>query len=1085
MRREGIAPGHEPGPPSAGGGARPRGLLPARGGGCAAPWPRSRRPESEAPEPAADRGGGREHPLRSEAARVAAELGLPFFVPPLAPHHGQRGHDRRRGIRGLREGAAPGWDLNAAGRPRRSVDTPSAGTTCEKPERSKELQPRVGGRLLDAEKRRALSDFYREEFLRYLDHFEAIGIVDENGRAVIARARKTVISRPRPRVLAGALPRPRREAPAELRHPEPTHPGRSSRPALSPRREAEARQRAAAAAILRAGLRAADPRLAVEPSWPSGHGLVLAGERLAVAGRVVCLAVGKAALPMAAEAAAILGDRLAGGLVVTNDDASRAAGLHGSLEVRVAGHPVPDARGSARGPRGRAHPGRPGRTRPPPPAALGRRLRAAARAGPRPGPGRQGPDHLAAAAGGSHHPRAEHRAQAPLAPQGRRPRPRAAPARVRALVLSDVVGDDLSTIASGPASPDPTTFADALDILRRRGLLGRIPAGVRRTCERTADGRDPQAGRPALSPRARARGGRQRASLKAAAQEARRQGYRPLVLTSRLEGEAREAARVLVSILRECVATGQPAAPPVCLLAGGETTVTVRGEGHGGRNQEMAVAAVRARGLPGPRPLREPRHRRHRRAERRGGRGGGPADAAPGGALGLAPPAAFLAENDSRSFLGPVGGLIVTGPTGTNVMDLVVLLADRGRPRDAGDLAGAPRPPLRGRIIEASPWRVLPASAQEGREAVACTTMTLPTAQRTPSRASCGRRTRVRASPGVPTRGRRLPAAGPARRGPAGRGPERLSGPQDRERGLQGAHHQEPRASARPAPRAAAPEVHRHPRQPRPRPRRHRAGLHRHPDDRGPHPGAHPAPDRAEGGGARAHPRPGPSLRPGGRRGGGDPAGSGSRAPPHGGEGAAAGLPVERARGPRGPRVVGEHQPDAGASAEDERLVGADEVPAEARKSSSPPPRRPKRSHRSSHLLPAPPAEEVAVRGFDDALDELLRRPGRAEDRFRRRRAPGHPPPARRRPRPLLSTTVEIDLLEELEATTSSRIIPRPPGRRGTIRAERQRAGAIGLADWPCAECVDASLNRPDDEGPSSSSPWDVCSTGAAQDERY
>ena len=91
--------------------------------------------------------------------------------------------------------------------------------------------------------------------------------------------------------------------------------------------------------------------------------------------------------------------------------------------------------------------------------------------------------------------------------------------------------------------------------------------------------------------------GSNRLSVEAAAREARRQGLRPLVLTTRLEGEAREAARVLVAVLRECVESSRPAAPPLCLLAGGETTVTVRGDGQGGRNQELAVAA--AQGLAG------------------------------------------------------------------------------------------------------------------------------------------------------------------------------------------------------------------------------------------------------------------------------------------------------------------------------------------------------------------------------------------------------------------------------------------------------------------------------------------------------
>ena len=249
---------------------------------------------------------------------------------------------------------------------------------------------------------------------------------------------------------------------------------------MSTRRPAEARQRAAAAAILRAGLRAADPRLAVRRHLAgSARGLVLAGERLEVAGRVVCLAVGKAAIPMAEEAAAILGDRLAGGLVVTNDDGSRAAGLHGSLEVRVAGHPVPDARGLR--------------------AALAAERILAGLGGsdllllllsggasallPAPARGLSLADKarttsLLLRAGATIHELNTVRKHLSRLKGGGLAR-QAAPARVRALVMSDVVGDDLSTIGSGPASPDPTTFTDSLAILRRRGLLGRIPAGVR------------------------------------------------------------------------------------------------------------------------------------------------------------------------------------------------------------------------------------------------------------------------------------------------------------------------------------------------------------------------------------------------------------------------------------------------------------------------------------------------------------------------------------------------------------------------------------------------------------------------------
>jgi glycerate-2-kinase len=148
------------------------------------------------------------------------------------------------------------------------------------------------------------------------------------------------------------------------------------------------------------------------------------------------------------------------------------------------------------------------------------------------------------------------------------------------------------------------------------------------------------------------------------------------VLTTSLQGEAREVAGVLVAILHECVETARPASPPVCLLAGGETTVTVLGPGEGGRNQELAVAAAAALdGFPSPAVVSS------------FGTDGidGASDAAGGivddrtvaraRTLGLAPPSVFLAASDSRNFLGPLGDLIVTGPTGTNVVDVVALLA--------------------------------------------------------------------------------------------------------------------------------------------------------------------------------------------------------------------------------------------------------------------------------------------------------------------------------------------------------------------------------------------------------------------------
>ena len=415
---------------------------------------------------------------------------------------------------------------------------------------------------------------------------------------------------------------------------------------------------------MRAALRLDGPRLV------AGRARIPLGR-----GRLLVLAAGKAAPAMAAAAESVLGSRMERGLAVSN-----AAGPPlRRTRLLLSGHPLPDARGVEAASEVEA---------------LVRGLRAedvvvvllsggASALLPAPVAGlsladkadvtsrlmRAGADitelntvrkHLSRLKGGG------------LARA-------AAPARVVTLVLSDVVGDDLSTIASGPTVPDPTTYADALRILQDRGLAAAVPSAALRHLEAGVRGEVPETPKPRdpIFRRVHTRlVGSNRLSVQAAAREARRQGLRPLVLTTRLEGEAREVARVLVAILRECVETGAPAAPPLCLLAGGETTVTVRGEGRGGRNQEMAVAAaealasfpveavVAALATDGVDGVSEA--------------AGGVADrtsVARARALGLAPPAAFLAASDSSAFLAALGDLIVTGPTGTNVVDLVALLA--------------------------------------------------------------------------------------------------------------------------------------------------------------------------------------------------------------------------------------------------------------------------------------------------------------------------------------------------------------------------------------------------------------------------
>ena len=400
-------------------------------------------------------------------------------------------------------------------------------------------------------------------------------------------------------------------------------------------------------------------------------------------GRVALVAAGKAAVAMARAAEQALGERLSHGLAV----ATTAAGPLERVRLLVASHPVPDARGIAAAREILALA-----------SALGRDdllivlLSGGASAllpAPAEGVTLEDKAHatsLLLRAGATIHELNAVRKHLSWLKGGGLARA-AAPARVVTLVLSDVVGDDLSTIASGPTAPDTTTFADALAVLDRRGLRTQVPAAVLARLERGARGELPETPKPGDAAFRRVTTriiGSNASSVDAAARAARRQGLRPLVLTTRLEGEAREAGRLLVSVLRECVERGRPAPLPVCLLAGGETTVSVRGSGQGGRNQELAVAAAEALArFPRPAVV----------AALATDGVDGASDAAGGvvddttlaraARIGLAPPAAFVAASDTRNFLGPVGDLIVTGATGTNVVDVVALLA------------GAPRPPRR------------------------------------------------------------------------------------------------------------------------------------------------------------------------------------------------------------------------------------------------------------------------------------------------------------------------------------------------------------------------------------------------------
>jgi glycerate 2-kinase len=253
----------------------------------------------------------------------------------------------------------------------------------------------------------------------------------------------------------------------------------------------------------------------------------------------------------------------------------------------------------------------------------------------------------------------------------------AAPATVLTLVLSDVVGNPLDAIASGPTVPDTSTWQDGAAVFDRYELWDRVPEPVGKRVRAGLAGHlpeTPKPGDPIFSRTQCAVVGSNLVACEAAAATARELGLHSLVLTTFVEGEAREVGRVLAGVLREVDASAHPLARPCCIVAGGETTVTLRGEGLGGRNQELCLsAAFSLRGL------------KDVLLASIGTDGSdGPTDAAGacvdgttfGRALSLGlDPSQFLANNDSYAFFDRLGDLIRTGPTNTNVNDLYLLVA--------------------------------------------------------------------------------------------------------------------------------------------------------------------------------------------------------------------------------------------------------------------------------------------------------------------------------------------------------------------------------------------------------------------------
>lgn len=431
-----------------------------------------------------------------------------------------------------------------------------------------------------------------------------------------------------------------------------------------------------ALAIFGAALSAADPREAIRRNLRADKGILHAGRvryRLDSFRRVIVLGAGKASAAMAQALEDLLGDRIVRGLL--NVKYGHVAPLC-RVELNECGHPVPDEQGVSGSRRiaalaescesedlviclvsGGASALLP---LPAPPVTLAEKqetTKLLLRCGADIGEMNTVRKHLSAIKGGQ---------LARLA----------APARLLTLILSDVIGDRLDVIGSGPTVPDSSSFREAVAVFEKYRLLDALPDAVR---DRLFDGaaglldETPKPGDSLFLSATNLVVGSNRLAVDAAAAEARERGFRPLVLSTFVEGETRDVALVHAAIVREILATGRPVRRPACLISGGETTVTIKGHGLGGRNQEFALAAgIALSGIPDVLAMS-------------GGTDGtdGPTDAAGAiadgttferaASLGLDPDAA-LADNDSYHFFDRLGDLVKTGPTNTNVMDVRLLL---------------------------------------------------------------------------------------------------------------------------------------------------------------------------------------------------------------------------------------------------------------------------------------------------------------------------------------------------------------------------------------------------------------------------
>jgi hydroxypyruvate reductase len=429
--------------------------------------------------------------------------------------------------------------------------------------------------------------------------------------------------------------------------------------------------------IFNAGLKAADPGQAIRRAVRLRKGgLLTVGEReykLNQFNRIVVIGAGKAASPMAEAIEDILGSYLSEGAITTKYGHGLSLKI---ISLTEAGHPVPDEAGLT----GTEHilkllhgtkendlifcliSGGGSALMPLPVSGLTLKDK------------QKTTEELLACGATIHEINAIRKHISAI--KGGKLAKAAYPGTLITLILSDVIGDDLDVIASGPTVPDKSTFADCTAILEKYNITEKVPPDVSAYIEKGSAGLEPETPKPGDPIFDKAQAvivGSASLSIGAAGEKAIQLGYNTLILSTLVEGETREVAKVHTAIIKEILKSGNPVTRPACIISGGETTVTIHGNGLGGRNTEFVLAAaMEISGLDDVIVLS-------------GGTDGtdGPTDAAGAVADGTTvdrahdkgySAAEYLKNNDSYHFFEATGDLVKTGPTMTNVMDLRILL---------------------------------------------------------------------------------------------------------------------------------------------------------------------------------------------------------------------------------------------------------------------------------------------------------------------------------------------------------------------------------------------------------------------------